>query len=522
MLRRQSQHSGTKPMLALDAKRLARVLGLLALAAALIQLMLGASWAVVVAALVATAAGLYGFVALGAYNLGAWLAFFYVLGNTLVALYAKTLLGQPLDSYLYVPLNSFFALAITSIGLLAALLLVRRVGVGRPLFQGRSDPRFLGFLSWACFGLGDLFWLLNRWFLDPEEGTGFGGTVLFNQLMLMAIIARTAMLLERSECRRSFDAWVGLILGVSVFLGLMDNAKTEAALPVVSYFATILFYRRGLPVRTVIILAIGGLLFGGIVAPVTHVLRAAGLQQTTLNQRIDLIFSTASNLLEKPKVFSQVADSTAEQFAGGYYDYFGGDGAGQMLLGRYASIQQIDPVIERVDSQGPRGGEAIWPAFLRLTPSFIYPDKPEDNEAYLTLVYYGLVDPEGGKFPTLPLAGQAYAGYGYPGLLAIPFFTFLAFLLAIKKLGWQLYRNIYAIFFFCDFVIVYANQGDFSQYMGEILRNFPLFALVFWLIAQGARIRLRRSYQPHTFDPQSTAAQHNLPPTSSGLNKDSA
>ncbi len=122
MLSRRPPQSNAKPMLTLDARRLTRVLGFFALLAALIQLVLGASPAVVIIALIAAAAGLYGFVALGAYNLGAWLAFFYVLGNALIALYAKTLFGQPLDSNLYAPLNSFVAVTITSASLLAALL----------------------------------------------------------------------------------------------------------------------------------------------------------------------------------------------------------------------------------------------------------------------------------------------------------------------------------------------------------------------------------------------------------------
>lgn len=124
-------------------------------------------------------------------------------------------------------------------------------------------------------------------------------------------------------------------------------------------------------------------------------------------------------------------------------------------------------------------------------PSFVYPDKPEYTEAFNTLVHYGLVESDGGKYPTLPLAGQAYAAYGLFGLLTIPFVTFFGFFLVMRKLGWQLYRNVYAIFFLCSFVFVYASQGDFGQYAGAALRSFPLFAILFWLIGQSFRLRLR-------------------------------
>lgn len=194
--------------------------------------------------------------------------------------------------------------------------------------------------------------------------------------------------------------------------------------------------------------------------------------------------------------YSSLAD---QQFVGGYYNYFGGN-TGQMLLGRYASIQQVDPVVDQVNAQGALGGSVIWPAFTRLLPRFINPDKPEYTNAFLITVRLGLQDWENGKFPTVPLVAQAYAGYGYGGLLAIPFVTFVVFLLALKKLGWKLYRNVYAIFFFCDFVVVYANQGTLGQYAGSILRSFPLLALVFWLLmlvrAPLSNLRLRRRQPP--------------------------
>lgn len=476
----------------LNGCRAACYLGLAAVVSALAHLLLGASLPVVAFALLATLFGLLGFAALGAYNLGSWVALFYALGNVLVALYAKTLLGQPLDSNLYAPLDSFLALVATSGGLLVALLLVRLLSVGRPVFASVRDPRFLAYLSWACFGFGSLFWVLNRLFQNPGA-SGFGGVALFRDLLLMAVIARTAMLLERSMNRRAFDGRLGLILTVSVIFGVIDNQKTAAALPVVSHFATVLFYRRWLPAKQVAVLMAGAVLFIVLVAPLVHALRAMGQQELSLGERIGFLASNFTALLEEPEQFDQYERLAAGQFQHGYYDYFGGgtgSGSGQMLLGRYASVQQIDPVIAEVNRSRPWGGDAIWPALARLVPSFIYPNKPEYIESFNTLVHYGLVDPRGGKFPTLPLAGQAYAAYGGWGLLTIPFITFFGFLLVLKKLGWRLYRNVYAIFFFCNFVIVYVNQGDFGQYAGAALRNFPLFAVVFWLIGKSYRMRL--------------------------------
>jgi hypothetical protein len=481
-----------RPFFELSARRLVFTLGLAGLVASIVQLFLGASVIVVALAVLSMTFGLLGFLSLGAYNVGAWMALFYVFGNVTIPLYAKTLMGQPIDSYLYTPECSFLVLAVASAALLIALLMVRWIGVGQPVFRGEDSYGFLSFLSWSCFVLGFVFGILNRIFQGPS-GDGFGGVAFFQDLLLMAVIARTAMLLEKSGDRRSLDGKLTLIMAASVFMGLLNDHKTDTALPVVSYFATLLFYRRGLSRRAVLVLITGGALFVAVVAPTIHVLRALGEQQMSLGQRVSFVINNFPNLVTHPDEFNSVT----AQFANYYYDYFGGNGTGQMLLGRYASVQQIDPVIASVNARGPRGGSAVWPALFRLLPSFISPNKPKFTEAYQTLVYYGLIDPRGGKYPTLPLAGQSYAAYGVPGLLVIPFVTFFGFLLVIKKLGWNLHRNVYAIFFFCDFVVVYANQGELGQYAGATLRNFPMYAAVFLLVKGWYRLFLLDRHRAH-------------------------
>jgi len=271
-------------------------------------------------------------------------------------------------------------------------------------------------------------------------------------------------------------------------MGFLDNQKTAAALPVVGHFLTVLFFRRGLPWRSVTLLVAGAIVFVALLAPVIHALRAMGQQQLDLGQRVEFVVQHLMQLAANPARLNEFGELAAQQFERGYYDYFGDEGKGQMLLGRFVSVQQFDPVIAEVERSSPQGGDAIWPALARLAPGFLLPGKPEFIEAYHTLVHYRLIDPQGGKFPTLPLAGQSYAAYGWMGVALIPFFTFLTFFLAVRKLGWNLYQNVYAIFFLCSFVLIYANQGDFGQYAGAVLRNFPLLAIVFWLLQLSYRL----------------------------------
>lgn len=125
------------------------------------------------------------------------------------------------------------------------------------------------------------------------------------------------MLLEQSGHRRSFDSRLGFIMAVGVFLGLIDNSKTIAALPVVSYFVAVLFYRRGLSLKSIVILLVGGAIFSAAVAPIVHALRAMGQQQLTLSERVELLTSRVVALIETPERFGRLTRLASEQFEGG-------------------------------------------------------------------------------------------------------------------------------------------------------------------------------------------------------------
>lgn len=458
----------------------------------MIQLALGASPMVVILVAFAVGTGLFGFLALGAFNSAAWLSLFYVLGNVLVALFAKTLFFQPLDGNLYEPLTSYVAVAISTSALVAAIVLVRRINFGKPLFVATSNRELLSWLCWGSFYIAVVAWIGNQYFQGPG-GAGFGGIAIFRSLILMAVIARAALLIESSNGASSFDARLGLILLVGVLFGLISNSKSYAAYPIVSYFFTVIFYQRVLSRRHIALFLGGLIVFVVVIAPLIQALRYMGQQQMSIDKRADLVLSSIESIASRGNVFRYNKLANIAFSNGYYYNYFGGQGRAQMLVGRYASVQQIDPVIALTDKRGEMGGAVIWPALTRLLPHFLFPGKPKYGAAYHIVVALGLASSESGKYPTVPLAGQAYAAYGIIGVLIVPFLSFFIFSMALKKLGWHLYRNVYAIFFFTEFIVIYANQGDLGQYAAAVLRNFPLFGATFWLIGRSYRLKRARS-----------------------------
>lgn len=435
--------------------------------------------------------GLGGFTRAGGYNMGAWVCFLFALGNILVALYAKTLLGQSIDSNLDSPFQSFLALDIGCVALIFSFWLARRVNVGAPILKPTENPGTLLVLSWGSFGMGCLFWILNRIAQDPEQGSGFGGWALFVNLLLMAIIARTAYRRVAKPHANKLDAVLVIMILVGIVTGVLDNAKTASALPPLSFFATLLFFEGRLERRWLVATLIGGLLFAVVLAPITHIYRSLDIQDLSLSDRIDLVQTETARMMNG-HTFVEYEQFASEAFEGGYYDYFG-HGQGQMLVGRYASIQQVDPVIHAIDESGPLGGDVLWPAIGRSLPKVLNPNKPADMEAFTILFRLGLIGEGAGKYPTVPLVAQAYAAYGMRGLLLIPLATFLVFMLALKKVSWDLQRNVFAIFFFCQFCVVYVNQGDFSQYTGMVLRGFPVFVVVFVALERIHRLATARA-----------------------------
>ena len=213
-------------------------------------------------------------------------------------------------------------------------------------------------------------------FSSDGAGESLDGLAIFRFLLLMAVICRTALVVVKSNGRRSLDAVLICMIGTSVLAGLIENQKTLAALPVLSYVAACCFYRRGIPLKVIASLLIGGVIFVVLLAPMVNALRAMGQKELSPKQQIAYVFNNLVGAATDASRRSQFGAIASDRLASDSRNYFGEPGSGQLLVGRYSSIQQIDPVVAAVDHVGVRGGEALWPAFVRLVPSLIYPDKP--------------------------------------------------------------------------------------------------------------------------------------------------
>lgn len=454
------------------------LLGLPAAVCVLVQIGLGASLTVLLLAAFSIAAGLYGFWLFGAGNLAGWFCLFYMAGNVLFAFYAKTILGQTVESYLYTPTVSYLVQAICGAALLAALIASHWINVGRSL-PPITDPPTLRFLAWVCFCIG---LVINVFHSYGDRGTTgapeYGGVALFGSLTFLGIVFRTAYVILQSHGKKNFDSIVLFMLISAIAFGIFTNGRTNTAMPCFYFFATVLFFRGKLPWRYVAALCCGALLFI-LVAPAILVLRYMGLRDMTLGEEVKALEYTVPLMLNSDEYNFQTAK--LKKNGGGYYSYFGGS-KGQIVLGRFSSIQQIDPAIAETDAGEPMGGELFFDDFLRLLPNFVYPDKPKLNNSFIILERQGLTNASHGQYPSLPLAGEIYSLFGMWGVLCIPFAIFLLYALALKKIGWGLYGNAFSIYVLCSAVLTHGHDGALEAFLGAIFRGLPLLTLLVWLL----------------------------------------
>jgi len=455
----------------LNTRRIVLVLGFGAVLAAVIQVALDADLLVLLLALLSISCGLFGFWLFGVNNLAGWVCLMYTTGNVLIAFYAKTIFLQPLDSNLTGPLASFTIQAICCFAMLLALILTTWIGVGRPLMPPITDLTTLRFVSNWCLVIGFAFQILQT-VLGRQGDSSFGGLNVLGGLVYLGIIARTALVMQRSDGRRILDPILIVAIGACTLSGVLSTGKSETSIPSLCFIATILFFKGKLPWRYVAAVTAGVLLFVTI-APIMLTFRYMGLRNMPLDREIETFEYMLPSLLNRDELALLAGQHS--QMKSVNYNYYGNH-EGQLILGRFSSIQQIDPIIGAVQMRGPIGGDVIVDGFRASIPKTLDPDKPTAAQGFTVIKSLGIYR-GGGPRPTVPLAAVVFAAYGIWGVILIPFATFLVYLLLLKKLCWDIRGNIFAIFILaCQVSAIHsAELQHFAEY---VFRDLPLLAAI--------------------------------------------
>jgi hypothetical protein len=446
----------------------------------ILQLFLGADLAVALADFGCITLGLYGLRLYSVFNAGAVMILFYSVGNVILALYVKTVLLQPLDSYLFAPVTSYMAELVTITAAILALGVVAKLDIGPPVLPAELDARKLNRLARLAALVGMAAWLESHHY-HAASGENFDGFAGLRDMLFLAVICKTASLIMRKSSRSYVDPELAAILIASMALGFLANSKTYTFLPVVAYISAIFFFEGKISITRIVIFAAAGGFFLIFVSPLIQAFRFLGQMRVNFFERIHLIGSALTSP-NYSTLLSRLRANASSLYGEGYYDYFRDHANWVVVASRYASVQQIDPVIARVQLWGFQQVPVITGALAGIVPHIIYRAKLPFSTAYYILLQLGFVSINSGKSPTLPIAGELYATNGLIEVFFGTLTVFLIFFLVLKKLAWDLRRNVFAIFFFVDFTFVYASQGAAEQYVNAALREFPTYAVIILLM----------------------------------------
>jgi hypothetical protein len=461
-----------------------------------LQLLAGASPNTLAVDIIGITIGLYAFAQFDIGNAGAWLLLMFLFGNTLEPLFIKTILMQSIDLNLDAPFDSYCIELVGIAALSAALVIAGRVNLGRPILTPELGGHHLRVLAWGSLGIGVMGWHLHR------AAHQIGGFSSFRDMLFMAVICKSAMLAQSKDGKLA-DLELAVIMSVGVILGLLDNSKAYMGLPIASYYLTLVCFRQRIPLALPLFSLLVGFLFIEVIAPLIQVLRFLGIQHGGVRTALQIIGQTISYMANGH--FSEIAAQAAGLNGAGYYDYFGSKAPWSIIADRYASIQQIDPVVARVLAAGHVDFPLITNALQSAIPNITGITKLPFSPSYYLLLALGFVSNLSGKFPTLPMLGQLDAVYGQIQTFILAFLIFFAYLLTLKKIGWMLKRNVFAIIFFAHFIAVYGSQGEVAQYVNETIRGMPTFLVVFLAlsyIAKGTSL-YERERKFHTLEARS-------------------
>ena len=452
----------------------------------ILQVLLGCDWRVLMSGTAAVLAGFWALQLGGLRDGGAVFCFAFAANSLLWGMCAKTVFGQPLDSFLALPLKSFLIYLLVIIEVVAAYLIVRRIPLGRPLFRAVQDPQMLSFLASSSYALGVLFWAANRGmlvdlryrYLTPAES--FGGFALLKKVFYLSVICATARCVVRSRGKKSFDWFVGLAMVTGVMMGVIDNNKVVMATSVVAYVLTLIYFRGTIKKKEGVGVLLLVLTFVFIIAPVIQLYRKAGIRKMGLSERINFVISHREEVMSWESLSSFFGPEIGETRRP--WDYFGYN---VFMLDRFVTVQRLAPVIEGMSNHAEMGSKVLTPAFRNVPPSFIYSNKPVVPTPDLITWELSLRRTYVVGYPVVPLPAHAYAAWKLIGVIFIPFAVFLALLCIMKKLGWRLWRNVFALWFFM-FVFAHGAEWSFDGYISYMCRSLPVWGMMaFGLVIAG-------------------------------------
>lgn len=405
-----------------------------------------------------------------------------------VALIAKTLYGQTLESNLLDAEAAFAVTALVMASLTAMLAVARMLDRGTtllPFSQGPQSLRQLSVIS-ICAGIAGEILVASNKAIDTGVSSGGPLVVLganLQNLFFLGLIAEACYAITKSGGRSFVTPRLLLFLLIELMIALALNARDVLVSCVICVITTA-FLHSVLRPRHLLVGLAAGYFFMSFLTPVTLYLRIAkeGMSRT---QFVEFAAETITRAAADPEFFQMMSDavkSAAFQNEKAFppYDYYGDR---SNVLNRLSFVGEVDAVANGVRTRVPLGMAAIDQLIARTALGALGYDKQVSAYGMGDWLSWqtGTYDPGRISFLNFGLPMEGLAVWGYAGLIAYPFIFMLPVLYVCGRLSSL--RQPWAISIFLFTPLQHTMlEGTSDALLAWFTRNLPLsFAILFIL-----------------------------------------
>jgi hypothetical protein len=300
----------------------------------------------------------------------------FCLRYTGVALFAKTLYLQPVDSLLKAPLESYALVTVLIACVSGVCLLVRRWDRGTTIFPPLPSYVHLRQVGLIAYGVGAGATLLVGLIMRRDvEGSSAGALTVIasalTSLMFLGYAAEVSHTVAQSGARRLFSSRLIGMLACTIALALFLNARAMAVNSVLCVFLCGLMFRAIKPGHLLVGAALA-VVFTIYISPLALELRTMRGDKSAAQFASDVVELVARTVTE-PHLIGELQQKEAyrSRYETGtvQYDYFGD---GSNILNRAAFVGLLDSVYSQVRVLNPIGIRAITEEVIpRNLPSFL-------------------------------------------------------------------------------------------------------------------------------------------------------
>jgi hypothetical protein len=375
-------------------------------------------------------------------------------------LMTKSLLLQPIDTFLFNPVLSHIVQLVGAVtlatGALAAFWIVP---LRRNLIRPTLDPSMLRVLSVVFLGLFSLSFAA-----DLAGPNGRAIAVFLRNYMLTALVMEIAATIISSGGRRSLSRWGLVLTAVVCAMSLASNSKAGILAAGLCYLMTPLALGRAPSWKFLAATAPLVILLSVAVAPAIHLVRAERDKIGPV-EVLEKTVATAAGILTSDKQTLDQVESMQRQQHELTHDYYRNRYLGQETVwyDRFILIGSVDAIARRLTIDGPFLGTDMLLGQLKdvLPRQLSGPKDPYTSGTRITQML-GLTERDTALFTTVPMPIELFAAGGFLAMILIGIPSVAAACVGINLFASAFQNNVWSVYI----LVTYGYFLTVQNYLG--------------------------------------------------------